>query len=119
MEYEETWTKEQVLGFAAATYVAAREMHMFRYRPDPEIGDPILGTVLAIMRAESKEAEGQVIKDFEDRQRYDPLDDTEAPDSPGRRILLGFNAARAALFDATDYSEATEIVSTFNESAVV
>lgn len=118
-EFEETWTKEQVLGFAAATYATARLKHLMSYSPDPEIRDPVLGTLFAAISAESEEEGHQIIRDFEDRQKYNPLEDTEAPDSPGRRVLLGFEAARVALTEVTYYPEAWAIVNTFNESILV
>jgi hypothetical protein len=118
-EFTETWTKEQVMGFAAATFLTAREIHISGYSPDPTIRNPILGTIFAAISADSEADAAQILGEFEERQRYNPLEDTEARNSPGRRVLLGFEAARIAICDTPVYEDALAIVNGFNESVLV
>ena len=115
-EYQETWTSGQVHGMAMATYLAAKTNHFYSYRPDPGVAHPVLGTVVAIMGAGDEEAADKVVADYVAAERYNPLQDTEAADSPGRRALLGFEAARAALWDATNYMGAAAIVDAHNHA---
>lgn len=118
-EYEETWTSEQVAGFAAATYAAAKMKHALAYRPHPDVSDPILSTALAIVGADSEAAADQAIAGYQASLQYNPLEDAEASNTPGRRVLLGFEAATAALMGATNYAAAEAIVNAHNEAALV
>jgi hypothetical protein len=115
-EYEGIFTADQVFDLAAATLVAAKMKHNLKFRPDSGVADPTLGTILAIMSAESKEAANNVIREHEAHQRYNPLADESAPNTPGRRALLGFAAAEAVLWHTTNYPQALITVSTFNHS---